>query len=63
MAIQEGKYIFLKCDKEPSPDTQLCLKNSARIGLCSLNIFKLIYSHRFDILGISDELEKLKKGL
>ena len=42
---------------------QLCLKNTARIGVCSLDIFKLIYRHRFDILGISDKLEKLKKGL
>lgn len=42
---------------------RLCLKNLARIGVCSLDIFKLIYRHNFDILGISDKLEKLKKGL
>jgi len=54
------KMYYLIGDSLP---LQLCLKNSARIGVCSLDIFKIIYRHRFDILGISDKLENLKKGL
>jgi len=54
------KMYYLIGDSSPF---RLCLKNSARIGVCSLYIFKLIYRHRFDILRISDKLEKLKKGL
>lgn len=41
----------------------LCLKSCARIGVCSLFIFKLIFRHRFDILGISNMLPKLSAGL
>jgi len=41
----------------------LGLKSSARIGVCVLLIFKLIFRERFDILGISDNLKNLKKGL
>jgi len=54
------KMYYLIGDSSPF---RLCLKNSARIGVCSLYIFKLIYRHRFDILRISDKLEKLKRGL
>lgn len=41
----------------------LCLKSSAQIGTCALSIIRLVFRERFDILGISDELEALKKGL
>jgi hypothetical protein len=41
----------------------LGLKSTARAGVCALLIFKIIFRARFDILGISDSLEKLKKGL
>lgn len=54
------KMYYLIGDSLP---LQLCLKNSARIGVCSLDIFKIIYKHRFDILGLSDKLDQLKKGL
>jgi len=45
------------------PAHHLCLKSSAQIGTCVLSIFRLVFRERFDILGISDELEVLKKGL
>ncbi|MBM4308523.1 MAG: hypothetical protein FJ123_17495 [Deltaproteobacteria bacterium] len=45
------------------PALQLCLKSCAQIGLCSLSIFQLIYKERFDILGLSNEMKALKKGL
>jgi hypothetical protein len=45
------------------PALQLCLKSCAQIGLCSLSIFQLIYRERFDILGLSDEMKAVKRGL
>lgn len=41
----------------------LCIKTAARIGICSLYIFKNIYRERFDILGIAEKLKELEKGL
>ncbi len=46
-----------------SPPLRLGLKMTARVGVCSLFIFKIVFKERFDILGISKELEKLKQGL
>lgn len=42
---------------------RLGLKMTARVGVCSLFIFKLVFKERFDILGISKDLEELKQGL
>ena len=51
-------------DYRKNPATfALGLKSNARIGVCALMIFKLIFRERFDILGISNDLEKLKIGL
>jgi len=47
--------------KEPA--LELCLKSCSQIGACSLSIFQMIYKERFDILGLSDALILLKKGL
>jgi hypothetical protein len=41
----------------------LCLKTTAQVGLCCLMIFKVVYKERFDLLGLSDGIEKLSKGL
>ena len=41
----------------------LCLKSCAQIGICALSIFRLVFRERFDILGISQNLESMKKGL
>jgi hypothetical protein len=51
-------------DYRINPDAfDLGLKRSVEIGVSSLLIFKLIYRERFDLLGISDNLEKLRKVL
>jgi hypothetical protein len=39
------------------------LKTCAQVGICSLRIFKLVFSERFDLLGISDEIEKLTRSV
>lgn len=41
----------------------LCLKSCAQIGICALSIFRLVFRERFDILGISQNLESIRKGL
>jgi len=45
------------------PALQLCLKSSAQIGICALSIIRQVFRERFDILGVSDDLENLKRGL
>jgi len=38
-----------------------CVTIAAEVGLCSLEVFKIIYKERFDILSLSDSLNLLKK--
>lgn len=46
-----------------SPALRLCLKTTAQAGVCMLGVFRLISKERFDILGLSDTLIGLRKGL
>jgi hypothetical protein len=46
-----------------TPELKLCLKTNIEIGICSLYIFKFIYRERFDILGISDDLERHRRDI
>ncbi len=39
----------------------LSLKTTVQVGICALKIFRLVFPERFDILGISDEVEKLSR--
>jgi hypothetical protein len=39
------------------------LKTTAQVGLCALEILREIYSPRFDLLGVSERMLKLRKGL
>jgi len=39
----------------------MVLKTSVQVGICTLKIFNLVFPERFDLLGISDEIEKLSK--
>ncbi len=41
----------------------LCLKSCAQIGTCVLSIFRMVFRERFDILGISGNLENMKRGI
>ena len=45
------------------PALVLALKTCAQIGTCALSVFQRIYRERFDILGLSDQLASLKRGL
>lgn len=43
--------------------TQLCLKTTAQVGVLALSVFRNVFKERFDLLGITVELEKLKPSL
>jgi hypothetical protein len=40
-----------------------CLKSNAEIGVGALLIFQLVFRERFDILGISEKLERFKEKI
>jgi hypothetical protein len=42
-----------------TPALTLVLKTSVQVGVCALNIFKLVFPERFELLRISDELLNL----
>jgi hypothetical protein len=42
---------------------ELCLKNTARVGLCGLEILNLVFHDRFKELGLDTELLALRPGL
>ena len=42
---------------------EVCFKCAATVGICALDIFKLILPERFEILGVSLQLDKLRQGL
>lgn len=46
-----------------SPVMHHCIKTNALIGVCTLDIFRNVYQERYDILGITDKLKKLKNDL
>lgn len=41
----------------------LCLKTVAQVGTCILEIFRLVFSERFDLIGLSVELQSASRGL
>ena len=56
----EFKMAYLEGD---SDQLQLALKTTAQVGVCALSLFRPVYKERFDILGITDSLYDIKKGL
>lgn len=60
----DSKITFQSAYMIGNEDTlHLCLKSCAQIGICALSIFRLVFRERFDILGISQNLDSMKKGL
>ena len=56
----EFKVIYLTEDGLP---LRLCLKTTAQIGVCVLDVFRLVFKERFSLLGLTPVLEQLRKGL
>ena len=46
-----------------TPAFRVCLKTCGQVAVCSLDVYRLIYSERFDLLGLTDRLKQLKKSL
>ncbi|MBG1233693.1 hypothetical protein [Aestuariivirga litoralis] len=52
--------IYLHGDRH---ELDFAIRSCAQIGIWNLGIFQIIYPEKFLILGIKDELEKLRDGL
>lgn len=42
---------------------RLCLTTAARVGTSVLGIFRLVFKERFEITGMSEQLEQVRQGL
>lgn len=62
---ETGGYIFnnIYLHEGNSAVAQICLKKTAQTGVCSLSIFRLVFKEKFELLGVSEELEEMKKSL
>jgi len=56
----EFKVIYLT---EDTLSLRLVLKTCAQVGVCCLGIFRHVYRERFDLVGLTDTLSALRKGL
>ena len=45
------------------PAFEACLKTTARVGVCALDIFRIVFYERYKILGLTQELDNLKRDL
>ncbi len=59
----ENKSVLLNYYEGNSLNLSHGLKSLAQVGLCSLYIFQHIFKERFMLLGLREELQKLKEGL
>lgn len=46
-----------------APAFGACFKTTAQVGVCVLDIFRIVFHERFEILGLTQELDKLKRDL
>ena len=66
LTMQEGAQCInfeLKYMNPNSLAHSLALKSTARVGVCVLGIFSRVYKTRFDLLGLSVLLPRLRQGL
>jgi hypothetical protein len=56
----EFRVVYLEGD---SVQLRLALKTTAQVGVCTISLFRPVYKERFDILGVTDVIEHIKKGL
>lgn len=63
--IEKGARVSMELRYLTGNRTQLmhCIKANAQIGVCSLSIFRHVFLHRFDLIGLTQTLDKLKSGL
>lgn len=56
------RYDLIYVDNGGLP-TRMCMKTNAQVGICALQTFKEIFSTRFKIIQLDEEIEKLSRGL
>lgn len=56
------EFLSIYLDKDPD-HLKLILKITAQVGVCTLSLFRPIYKERYDILGVTDALDHLKRGI
>lgn len=56
----EFKGVYLEGD---SDQLRLVLKTTAQVGVCTISLFRPLYKERFDILGVTDDIDDIKKEL
>lgn len=59
-AKTEVKIAYISGDPIAS---QLCLKTTAQVGVFGLSVFRHVFKERFDILGITHDIDELSQGL
>jgi hypothetical protein len=57
------KFDFVYLLRGDAPESRLALRTVSQVGVCALSVFRLIYAERFDILGLSETIDRLRKGL
>jgi hypothetical protein len=59
----EGVTFLLNYLTDDSPSLNLCLKVTAGLGLCTLELFGLIYQERMRLIGLVEQLDRMKAEL
>lgn len=62
---KEGETVCYDMEYITNDNTfsRLGLKRNMQVGLCTLKIFRNIYAQRYDLLGLTDKINKLEQGL
>lgn len=63
--VHEDKKRIMQAVYMHSDDnqTQVALKTAAQVGVTSICIFRNVFKHRYDIIGVTDKLDAIKKKL
>lgn len=59
---KETRFDLIYIDNGRLP-TRMCMKTNAQVGICALQTFREIFSTRFKIIQLDEEIEKLSRGL
>ncbi len=59
----ETYYVHLNYLVKDGVPLRYCMTTTAEVGLCALNIFRLIHRAKFDLLGYRDQLDRIKASL
>jgi len=46
-----------------SPPLRLALRSVSQVGVCALDVLRCVFRERFDLIGLTSELRRIRKGL